>query len=176
MGYRSEAFIPPRKSLFRDLFTRVIPASLSHISIPRTARAWSHLEHLADEIAPLIDCDVGLLIGYNCSQALLPREIVSGKDDEPFAVKTDLGWNIVGCINPCVDYGDAIGSSHRIVVRQVTPSLQSPIDLTSQVQYICRTQVKEVIVCTDVLKVLESDFSERNVEDAHFSQDDLRFR
>ena len=44
----------------------------------------------AEEIAPLIDYDIGLLIEYNCSQALLPREIVSGKDDEPFAVRTDL--------------------------------------------------------------------------------------
>ncbi|KAL7844978.1 hypothetical protein SRHO_G00235180 [Serrasalmus rhombeus] len=158
-GFYSSKKIPLPVTYSRDF----IPASLSHIPTPKTARAWSHLEHLAEEIAPLIDCDVGLLIGYNCSQALLPREIVSGKDDEPFAVRTDLGWSIVGCVNPCVDYGDAIGSSHRIIVKQVTPSLQSSSDLTNQVQYICRTQVKEVIVPTDVLKVLESDFSERNL-------------
>ncbi|KAL6472372.1 hypothetical protein MHYP_G00185600 [Metynnis hypsauchen] len=170
-GFYSSKKIPLPVTYSRDF----IPASLSHIPTPKTARAWSHLEHLAEEIAPLIDCDVGLLIGYNCSQALLPREIVSGKDDEPFAVRTDLGWSIVGRVNPCVDYGDAIGSSHRIIVKQVTPSLQSSSDLTNQVQYICRTQVKEVIVPTDVLKVLESDFNERNVEDAHFSQDDLHF-
>ncbi|KAL7874933.1 hypothetical protein SRHO_G00059030 [Serrasalmus rhombeus] len=170
-GFYSSKKIPLPVTYSRDF----IPASLSHIPTPKTARAWSHLEHLAEEIAPLIDCDVGLLIGYNCSQALLPREIVSGKDDEPFAVRTHLGWSIVGRVNPCVDYGDAIGSSHRIIVKQVTPSLQSSSDLTNQVQYICRTQVKEVIVPNDVLKVLESDFSERNVEDAHFSQDDLHF-
>lgn len=58
---------------------------------------------------------------------------------------------------------------------EVTPSLQSPSDLTSHVKYICKTQVKEVIVPTDVLKVLESDFRKRNVEDTHFSQDYLRF-
>lgn len=146
--------------------TEFIPANLSHIPTPETARAWSHLEHLA----PLIDCDIGLLIGYNCSQVLLPREIVSGKDNEPFAVRTDLGWSIVGRVNPRVDYGDAIGSSHRIVVRQVTPRLQSPANRTSEVQYICRTQVKELFSSTDVLKVLESDFNERNVEDDHFSE------
>ena len=67
-----------------------IPASPSHIPTSKTARAWPLLEHLAEEIAPLIDYDIGLLIEYNCSQALLPREIVSGKDDEPFAVRTDL--------------------------------------------------------------------------------------
>ncbi|KAE8291618.1 hypothetical protein D5F01_LYC08974 [Larimichthys crocea] len=176
IGLQVRGFYSSKKILLPVAYSReFIPASLSHIPTPKTARAWTHLEHLADEIAPLIDCDVGLLIGYNCSQALLPREIVSGKDEEPFAVKTDLGWSIVGCVNPCIDYGDAIGSSHRIVVRQVTPTPQSPGDLTSQVQYICRTQVKEVIAPADVLKVLESGFSERNVEDAHFFQDDLRF-
>ena len=137
-GFYSSKIIPLPVTYSRDF----IPASLSHIPTSKTARAWPHLEHLAEEIAPLIDCDIGLLIGYNCSQALLPREIVSGKDDEPFAVRTDLGWSIVGCVNPRVDYGDAIGSSHKIVVRQVTPRLQSSVNLTSQVQYICRTQVK----------------------------------
>ncbi|KAI3376806.1 hypothetical protein L3Q82_000091 [Scortum barcoo] len=113
--------------------------------------------------------------GYNCSQALLPREVVAGKDNEPFAQRTDLGWSIVGCVNPCVDYGDAIGSSHRVVVRQVTPYQQSPANLTSEVQYVCRTHVKEVITPPDVIKALESDFTERGIEDVHFSQVDLRF-
>ncbi|KAI3376732.1 hypothetical protein L3Q82_000002 [Scortum barcoo] len=113
--------------------------------------------------------------GYNCSQALLPREVVAGKDNEPFAQRTDLGWSIVGCVNPCVDYGDAIGSSHRVVVRQVTPYQQSPANLTSEVRYVCRTHVKEVITPPDVIKALESDFTERGIEDVHFSQEDLRF-
>lgn len=36
-------------------------------------------------------------------------------------------------------------------------------------------QVKELVTPPDVIKVLESDFTERTVEDAHFSQEDLRF-
>lgn len=100
---------------------------------------------------------------------------MAGKDNEPFAQKTDLGWSIVGYANPCVDYDDAIGSSHKIVVRQVTPCQQSPSHLTSEVRYICRTQVKEVITPPNVIKALESDFNERGIEDAQLSQEDLRF-
>lgn len=175
-GLQVRGFHSSKKISLPVTYTReFIPANLSHIPTPKTARAWPHLEHLAEEIAPLIECDIGLLIGYNCSQALLPREVVAGKDNEPFAQRTDLGWSIVGCVNPCVDYGDAIGSSHRIVVRQVTPYQQSPANLTSEVRYICRTQVKEVVTPPDVIKALESDFNERGVEDAHFSQEDLRF-
>ena len=98
-----------------------------------------------------------------------------GKNHEPFAQRTDLGWSIVGCVNPCVDYGDAIGSSHRIVVRQVTPCTQPLIKLTSEVRYICRTQVKIFVIPPNMLKVLESDFNEVTVEDAPFSQEYLRF-
>lgn len=151
-----------------------IPANLSHIPTPKTARAWPHLQHLAEEIAPLIECDVGLLIGYNCSQALVPREIVSGKDHEPFAQRTDLGWTIVGGVDPCVNYGDAIGCSHRVIVKEVAPSPSSD-QLSKEVHYICRTQVKEVVTPLDVIKVLESDFNELKEEGSHLSQEDLRF-
>lgn len=174
-GLQVRGFYSSKKIPLPVTYTReFIPANLSHIPTPKTARAWPHLEHLAEEIAPLIDCDVGLLIGYNCSQVLVPREVVSGKDNEPFAQRTDLGWTIVGGVDPCVDYGDAIGCSHRIIIREVTPSPPSD-QLSKEVHYICRTQVKERVTPSDVIKVLESDFNEKKVEDSHFSQEDLHF-
>ena len=45
-----------------------IPANRSHIPTPETAKAWPHLEYLSEQIAPKQDCEVGLLIGYNCIQ------------------------------------------------------------------------------------------------------------
>jgi len=175
-GLQIRGFYSTKKITLPVTYTRdFIPVNISHIPTPKTARAWRHLDHLAEEIAPLIDCDVGLLIGYNCSQALLPREVVSGRDEEPFAQKTDLGWSIVGSGSSCVDYGDAIGSSHRTIVRQVMSCLQSSANLTSEVRYICRRQVRELVTPPNVMKILESDFNERSVEDSHFSQEDLRF-
>ncbi|KAL6484158.1 hypothetical protein MHYP_G00062030 [Metynnis hypsauchen] len=79
------------------------------------------------------------------------------------------------CVSPCVDYGDAIGSSHKIITKFVKPQLQTSKNLTTEVKYIYRTQVKEFISPPDVLRPLESDFSERRVEDAKLSQEDLRF-
>jgi len=85
-GLQIRGFYSTKKITLPVTYTRdFIPVNISHIPTPKTARAWRHLDHLAEEIAPLIDCDVGLLIGYNCSQALLPREVVSGRDEEPFA-------------------------------------------------------------------------------------------
>ncbi|XP_029682376.1 uncharacterized protein [Takifugu rubripes] len=72
-----------------------IPANRSHIPTPETAKAWPHLMHLAEHIAPLMACEIGLLIGYNSPQALMPREVVIGEENQPFAQRTDLGWSIV---------------------------------------------------------------------------------
>lgn len=155
-------------------FTReFIPANENHIPTNETAKTWPHLEHLQAEIAPLQDCDKGLLIGYNCSQALLPREIVSGKEEEPYAQSTDLGWSIVGQSNPCSNYGDTIGIIHRIIVRKVIPDLNPSVDLQSEVHYVNRTKVKDV-TSTEIIKALEH-FSEKAIGDNHVSQDDLKF-
>ncbi|KAJ8380265.1 hypothetical protein SKAU_G00010430 [Synaphobranchus kaupii] len=168
-------FYSGKKITLPPVYTReFIPANRTHIPTHDIARAWTHLEHLQEEITPLQDCEVGLLIGYNCSQALLPREVVSGKENQPYAQRTDLGWSIVGCGNPCVDYGDAIGNSHRIVVRQVTPDVEPSINLRTEVHYVSRIKVKEVTP-SDIIKVLESDFSERAREDNPISQEDLKF-
>ncbi len=143
------------------VYTReFIPANRTHIPTNETAKVWSHLNHLQDKIPPLQDCEVGLLIGYNCPQTLLPREVVSGQDHQPFAQHTNLGWSIVGHGNPYVDYGDAIGTSHHIVIRQVTPSMYSPANPKTEVHYVSQIKVKE-IGPSDIIKVLESDFSDR---------------
>ena len=79
------------------MYTRqFIPAEQALISTPETASKWPHLEPVADKLHPLQDCDICMLIGINCPQALAPRETVMGQNNEPYAVKTDLGWSVVG--------------------------------------------------------------------------------
>ncbi|XP_019727412.1 uncharacterized protein LOC109516990 isoform X7 [Hippocampus comes] len=170
-GFYSNKLIPLPVTYSRTF----IPANIDHIPTPETAKVWPHLEHIANEIAPLQGCDVGLLIGYNCSQALVPRQVLTGKEDQPFGLKTDLGWSIVGFGNPCLDYGDAIGLSHRIIVKQVMPSIKSSSNLSSEVHYVNRTQIKEIVSPADVIKMLESDFVEKASEDIKMSQEDIRF-
>nr|XP_055049264.1 uncharacterized protein LOC129434357 [Misgurnus anguillicaudatus] len=168
-------FYSGKKISLPPTYTReFIPVNRTHIPTDETAKAWSHLEHLQEKVAPLQDCEVGLLIGYNCSQALLPREVVSGKENQPYAQRTDLGWSIVGHGNPCVDYGDAFGISHRIVVKQVTPGVEPSVNLKTEVCYVNRSKVKEISPL-DIIKVLESDFSERAGEEDPVSQDDIKF-
>ena len=37
------------------------------------------------------DVEEGLLLGTSCIQAIKPREVIRGSDDDPYAIRTDLG-------------------------------------------------------------------------------------
>ena len=71
-------------------------------------------------------CEVGILIGYDCSKALAPCDVINpppGDTEGPFGQKTVLGWGIVGVISqPSDSKTDLIGYSHRIAAKQVTES------------------------------------------------------
>ncbi|KAK6169143.1 hypothetical protein SNE40_020252 [Patella caerulea] len=156
-GYDSDIRIPLPPVYTRD----IMPADKSHIPTPDIARKWPHLECIADKLLPLQDCDVELLIGYNCARALAPREVISHDSYGPYGQKTDLGWGVVGIVNNIDHDNDNIGPSHR--------SLSS-----DNIVFSYRTQVKEVSPA-DILNLFEIDFSERNLSKQGFSKDDRDF-
>ena len=54
-------FYSSKKIPLPPVYTReFIPANRTHIPTNDTAKAWSHLEHLQDELAPLQDCEAGI--------------------------------------------------------------------------------------------------------------------
>ena len=95
-----------------------IPTDRSHIPTNVTAEKWSHLRQISHQIPPMQDCEVGLLIGYNCPMALAPRNCVTGEGNKPFAVQTDLGWSIVGGLDHQEDV-ETIRSSCRSIVTEI---------------------------------------------------------
>ncbi|XP_061892074.1 uncharacterized protein LOC133641945 [Entelurus aequoreus] len=92
-----------------------IPMNKCQIPTSRTALQWPHLEHLADKLPPFQDCNVGLLIGYDCPSALAPLEVIIGAKNEPFAQRTQLGWSIIGPSNPDFDWQRRKSDSSVIV-------------------------------------------------------------
>lgn len=72
-GFKNELNIP-----LPDTFTRnSMPADRSHIPTPEVANVWPYLKPIASEIMPLQNCEIGLLIGYNCARALIPRDVIA---------------------------------------------------------------------------------------------------
>ncbi|KAL6490189.1 hypothetical protein MHYP_G00005340 [Metynnis hypsauchen] len=99
-----------------------------------------------------MDCEVGLLIGYDCSRALAPRQVITGGDDEPYAIKTDLGWSIVGSSPWVAKSTEVTGLCHRVSVKELPP-----------------------VTPAAVIRALESDFRDTNPGDKSISQDDIQF-
>ncbi|KAJ8038832.1 hypothetical protein HOLleu_16372 [Holothuria leucospilota] len=159
-------------------FTRCdIPVNRSHISTPEMASQWPHLQSIAHELMPASQCDVGLLIGYNCPRALTPRKVISHSHDGPYAQKTDLGWGIVGVVNAeevQLSDHDPIGLSHFIVTSEVA-DVTKLSNCSNKVQVCFECNVKEIITPIEVARLMELEFNERNLGEMSYSQDDKRF-
>ena len=123
------------------------------------------------------DIEVGLLIGSNCSRAIMPREIIpAGPDDGPYAQRTDLGWGIIGNITRSkqglIDNQGYEHITHRVISRNVA-------DTSCLYQKTChfsiKSTTKEVINPAQVRQMMESDFSENGSTNQPLSQDDKKF-
>ena len=126
-----------------------IPHNRSHIPSKIEISKMPYLSEIAPLIPPLQDCDVGLLIGYCCPQALRPVQTVTGGAEDAFAIKTDLGWSVVGGSS---HKEDSLFISHRI---QTTEVMAPPT--------------------VDIIRVLDQDFKDTNDDRSKISQDDLKF-
>lgn len=75
-GFSSDCLINLPPAYAREF----IPLERADIPTCEKANKWKHLAVIAPEMPPLMDCGVGLLIGYDCSRALAPREVFTGGD------------------------------------------------------------------------------------------------
>ena len=105
-----------------------IPANKAHIPTPEVAKSWPHLRSIAYSLMPIVDIEIGLLIGYNCSQAMMPRVVIPPDGEGPYDQRTDIGWSIMGVVNPeCVFDNSCINHcvSHRVATLEVPSDIVS---------------------------------------------------
>jgi len=99
-----------------------IPVKASHIPRPETISKWPHLEQIASQILPYDESlKVGLLVGINCVRATRPKELIPGNGDEPYAVRTALGWGVIG--NTCTDHDSNLQSMQHFAYRTLTTEI-----------------------------------------------------
>ena len=111
-----------------------LPGDEQEIATPEKVKRWNYLEGIVNEICPNTDISVGLLIRVNCAETLEPKEVISSRECDPYAVKTILGWCVVGPIScskkngdkvscNCVSVGEAgsqnLGKHHFCVINEV---------------------------------------------------------
>ena len=175
-GLSVRGFNNSKKIRLPALFTRdIMPASRSHIPSPETTRKWPHLQKLEKEIPELQNCTIALLLGTNVYKVLEPDDFIpSGDSNGPFAIRTDLGWSLVGPASkrdtPEDDYDV---TCHRILTKYTIGEGNKK----SKVAFSVKTaKVKEVFDMNSVLKVLESDFLDSKQDNAKpMSRNDKKF-
>lgn len=77
-----------------------IPNSTGEFANNLNVLEYSHLTPLADVLPRPMDIPVGLLLGANCSSASFPLEAVRGEENQPYAVRSELGWAVYGVEEP----------------------------------------------------------------------------
>jgi hypothetical protein len=88
-------------------FSGAATVKLDHVFVKRDLSITSDMKvnardikgcpHLTDIDIPELPADkVGLLIGQDCPEALLPIEVRKGEPGAPFAVRTIFGWTVNG--------------------------------------------------------------------------------
>ena len=131
-----------------------IPVNRDYLILrPETVRQWPHLQRVSEHLHPYRDdIDIGLLIGFNCSAAMLPREVAVASDNDPYGVRTCLGWGVTGQMQP-------VSSTYE--------------EEHKNTRFAFKTSVKEVNP-EEIKSMYALEFSERH-PDEKLSLDDRRF-
>jgi len=149
-----------------------IPAKRSRIPRPETAAKWPHLRHISNQLMPYReDMEIGILIGLNCTRAIKPCQLITGKGDEPYGKKTALGWGIVGVVNKDAFDDNPAAFATSIVRKQV----ENPSQERSFCQFAFQTRTKEIFSPHDVLKMFNSDFNDKETGERSLSIEDKAF-
>ena len=111
------------------------------------------------------------MIGNNCVCALKPRSIVPGKSNDPYAIRTTLGWGVVGARNhgDHDDESEMTAACHHIATREIASNE------ASTGKFIPLKSCKEIMALSAIKKMFEQDFSESQDANLAISQEDLKF-
>ena len=151
-----------------------IPSRRNQIPRSETASLWPHLQRIESKIPPYQEhLEVGILIGCNCPRAIKPREVITGKGDDPYAIRTLLGWGIVGPVTLVKELLNDAANEETTCHRIVTQEIGQAKRIASK--FVIDTRTKEVINPYQVKQMFELDFSERNTGDQALSQEDRKF-
>ena len=99
-------------------------------------------------------------------------EVIPGKEDDPYAKKTALGWGIIGAVRSSNEEDTEVKceiACNRIITREVQGTPKGKM-----CHFAFKTQVKEMISPSDVSKMFTLDFNERQTDEKPLSVEDRR--
>lgn len=138
-----------------------IPADRDLIPRRDTTAKWRHLEAVSRELPEYFpDAEIGILIGLNCPKAIKPLEVVAGDDNEPWAIRTSLGWSVVGYMGE---------TSSEAMCLYVSADGQEKVR-----HFAFRIKAREVH-SGQIARMMDADFEPHKTDDTKISQEDSQF-
>ena len=124
-----------------------------------------------DEINEDDNISVGLLIGVNCTKALEPIDVIPTKNNGPYAIKTRLGWCIVGPVNGTRSRQGM--HCNRIAVKQADTKDVGKHYFQTKTS-VEENDVRDMLTRLYNLEFIEAGLTERKLE-ASMSREDQKF-
>ena len=131
---------------------------------------WEYLKEVVSSIPEVKDIPLGLLIGRNCPKALEPLQVISSREEGPYAKRSRLGWCVVG---PSVDKERVGMKCNRIKV--CTSAKDVTYESPRIPQVVLRTKISDNTIADALQEMYRTDFIEREGEKNGLSKEDRVF-
>ena len=150
----------------------IMPCDKSHVPSYDKVKDIPHLKFLENKLHTVGDnIEISLLIGYDSPLSLMPLEVVAPPKgiEGPYAIKTVLGWSVVGPIPKNFDF-----SNCNLSVSYPVTALDTG-KLTHHSAFVYKTSIKESVSPLQIKHMFDQDFASDQVSITDMSQDDLEF-
>lgn len=112
-----------------------LPVTTEDLVSQEKLERWSHLKEIPIRY---VDAEVGILLGVNTPDAVKPLEIVDGNPDEPYAIRTKLGWAVNGPSHP-----SAFGNSKKNYCIKTNAEIQEMITMMYNENFMDKEDIEE---------------------------------
>ncbi|XP_030838113.1 uncharacterized protein LOC115922739 [Strongylocentrotus purpuratus] len=142
-----------------------IPASRTQIPRSEGLKEWPHLEPVAHELMPYNrSVKVSLLIGNNCPRAIRPLEVIAGGEDDPYAIKTALGWGVVGNVCQTSVQEDGVQICNRISAIEMQP------------EFAYESKAKEIMDTEKGIQFPKDGYKDSSADGELYSVEEMEFK
>ena len=118
-----------------------LPPLRDSIASPEEIKKWPHLKDL--RLPRANQADVTILIGQDVTEALWPLELRKGKEGEPYATRTPLGWTLNGPL-----------STEDMEESAISNFIQADVALDRQVEQFWKLDTSEALAdCSPQMSV-----------------------
>ena len=136
-------------------------------------KQWQHLHNILEKL-PAYDSalPLGLIIGANCPKALEPHEVIPSRKDGPYALRSPLGWRVIGPIGGQIKPDTALNCYRT---RLVIPTDYNLTDSTAHHHLVLQSSVKDNSINQGLEKIYQQEFPEEKTEKISLSHEDHQF-